>query len=419
MIKDKLWKFARNRFKKKLGDTLCLAKWTQTNIYLATGKTHSCHHPNPHTIPVEEIEQDPSALHNTCYKIKQRQKMLDGEKPSECDYCWRVEETGGLSDRVTKSFTNWSRPFYNEILNQGAKGSAPKYLEVSFDNTCNLKCSYCGPSFSSKWVEELDRFGPWPNHHSGHNVIPNREDNPYVNAFWKWWPDLYKKLHTFRITGGEPLLSKNTYKVFDKLKHNPNKKMALGINTNLSVPQEILDKFISSVKDVKVKSLTIHTSCDTHGVAAEYARNGFDYKQWIKNCERILTEIPEVNLNIMVTYNVFSVTTFELFLKDVVELRNKFKKVGVSISYLRYPEQLAVWVLPQSFGTYIKTQIEFMKNNKFKATEINQLERILPLLEENKDRSKLQQQFIEFVNEHDKRRNTNFLESFPEMSSIV
>jgi hypothetical protein len=195
--------------------------------------------------------------------------------------------------------------------------------------------------------------------------------------------------------------------------------MALGINTNLSVPQEILDKFISSIKDVKVKSLTIHTSCDTHGVAAEYARNGFDYKQWIKNCERILTEIPEVNLNIMVTYNVFSVTTFELFLKDIVELRNKFKKVGVSISYLRYPEQLAVWVLPQSFGTYIKTQIEFMKNNKFKATEINQLERILPLLEENKNRSKLQQQFIEFVNEHDKRRNTNFLESFPEMSSIV
>ena len=35
------------------------------------------------------------------------------------------------------------------------------------------------------------------------------EHNPYVEAFWRWWPDLYRDLHTFRITGGEPLLSKN------------------------------------------------------------------------------------------------------------------------------------------------------------------------------------------------------------------
>ena len=60
-----------------------------------------------------------------------------------------------------------------------------------------------------------------------------------------------------------------------------------------------------------------------------------------------------------------------------------------------------------------------MKKNNFKTTEINQLERILPLLEENKDRSKLHKQFIEFVNEHDRRRNTNFVESFPEMKSMI
>ena len=38
--------------------------------------------------------------------------------------------------------------------------------------------------------------------------IPQRDPNPYVDAFWKWWPELYRDLHTFRITGGEPLLVK-------------------------------------------------------------------------------------------------------------------------------------------------------------------------------------------------------------------
>ena len=41
------------------------------------------------------------------------------------------------------------------------------------------------------------------------------DHNPYVEAFWEWWPDLYKDLHTFRITGGEPLLSKDTFKVLE------------------------------------------------------------------------------------------------------------------------------------------------------------------------------------------------------------
>lgn len=410
-----MWKFLRNRYKKKLGNSLCLAKWTQSNIYLAAGTTHSCHHPLPHKIPLEEIQLDPSALHNTCYKKKQQQMMLDGDRPSECDYCWRVEDTGGISDRLTKSFTSWSRPFYNQIKQNDL--DTPKYLEVSFDNTCNLKCSYCGPAYSSKWAEELKQFGAWPNHHQGFDNILAREENPYIDAFWRWWPDLYVKLHTFRITGGEPLLSKHTYKVLDKLIESPNKKLTLGINTNLCVPDDILDKFLEKIKRVKVKKLVVHTSCDTFGKAAEYARHGFDYYKWYKNCERIKRELPYAEIDIMVTYNIFSVTTFDMFLYDVVKLKQtawyKRNKVKVSIGYLRNPEQLSIWVLPETFSYYIRKQLEIMRNHNFTKTEVNQLERLLPLLKQGND--ELKQQFKEFVDEHDRRRGTNFLESIPSM----
>ena len=54
------------------GRGFCLAKWTQVTMHLGTGMTHSCHHPTPHKIPLEEIEVNPSALHNTLFKKQQR-----------------------------------------------------------------------------------------------------------------------------------------------------------------------------------------------------------------------------------------------------------------------------------------------------------------------------------------------------------
>ena len=48
-----------------VGCGFCLAKWTQVTMHLHNGTTHSCHHPKPHKIPLDEILADPTALHNT------------------------------------------------------------------------------------------------------------------------------------------------------------------------------------------------------------------------------------------------------------------------------------------------------------------------------------------------------------------
>jgi|APGre2960657373_1045057.scaffolds.fasta_scaffold23640_2 organic radical activating enzyme len=422
-----MWKWFRLQHKKKLdtiSPSLCLAKWTQSNIYLGSGMTHSCHHPGPHHIPVDEIKIDVSALHNTKYKKQQRQLMLEGIRPTECDYCWKVEDSSNsLSDRITKSFTNWSRPFFKEILTQGANGSNPKYLEISFDNVCNLKCSYCGPTNSSKWMDEINRYGPWPddstNHYQQTYIIPNREHNPYIDAFWQWWPDLYPSLHTFRITGGEPLLSKNTFKVLDYIISNPNTNLELSINSNLMADCHVLDKFISKAKQLKVKKLTIHTSCEAYSHAAEYARNGLQYDTWLDNCYKILNSIPDVKLDIMATYNAFSVTTYELFLKDINTLKGRkwFSRVSLSTSYLRNPNFLSIWVLPKTYSDYINSQIVYMKRNRFTANEINELERILELFVTTEQTNLTE--FLKFVNEHDRRRQTSFIKTFPEMQDLI
>ncbi len=110
--------------------------------------------------------------------------------------------------------------------------------------------------------------------------IHHKDHNPYVEAFWKWWPDLYRDLHTFRITGGEPLLSPDTWKILDYIidHPNPNKKLNLAINSNLGIPDNLIDKFIEKVKRIedegRVNEFIVFTSVDAWGAQAEYIRNG-------------------------------------------------------------------------------------------------------------------------------------------------
>ena len=91
----------------EISPTFCMAKWHHTTIYLQTGETHSCYHPRPHKIPLEEIVTDPSALHNTIQKKTERLEMLNGGKPSGCQYCWNIEAMGEdyVSDRKERNST--------------------------------------------------------------------------------------------------------------------------------------------------------------------------------------------------------------------------------------------------------------------------------------------------------------------------
>ena len=132
--------------------SFCAAKWYNVSVWLGNGRTASCHHPLAHPVPKAELAADPSALHNTKFKKEQRKKMLEGERPKECGYCWKVEdETQGTeinSDRVyqTARYTEEEIEALKDI--PWDKNVDPKTLEICFDNLCNLACSYCNSEFS-------------------------------------------------------------------------------------------------------------------------------------------------------------------------------------------------------------------------------------------------------------------------------
>ena len=146
----------------KVGSGFCLAKWDQVTMHLHNGMTHSCHHPRPHKVSVEEVEKNYKAIHNDTEKLKQRACMLNGERPKPCNYCWKVEDANpdAISDRYLKS-SNLFEHRFDKIVESGLGADhTPEYVEVSFSNACNLKCTYCSQHFSSKWVAEQEANDP-------------------------------------------------------------------------------------------------------------------------------------------------------------------------------------------------------------------------------------------------------------------
>ena len=94
-----------------------------------------------------------------------------------------------------------------------------------------------------------------------------RSDSPYSRAFWKWWPDLYQNLEFFRITGGEPLLNSDTFKVLDYVIANPKPDLSLEINSNFCVHPKIFDRFIEKYKQISKNHeyFSAYTSCEANG----------------------------------------------------------------------------------------------------------------------------------------------------------
>jgi organic radical activating enzyme len=440
-----------------VGCGFCLAKWTQVTMHLHNGLTHSCHHPSPHKIPLREIERNPTALHNTRFKKSARREMLSNERPKECDYCWNVEDNSErFSDRVLKSSEPWSIVDFEKIKSSSFRDNFnPRYVEVSFSNTCNFKCSYCSPLFSSKWMEEVKQLGPYPTSDKfgrldvlkEENKIPylQSEHNPYVEAFWKWWPNLYRDLHTFRITGGEPLLSKDTWKVLDYIieEPNPNKKLNLSINTNLGIPDNLFNKFIEKIDKIisedRVNEFIVYTSCDTWGEQAEYIRNGLEFNKFWDNINIILEKLPKVTVVIMSTYNMFSPFGYNKLLEEVYKLKKEYANderywnhsIILDTAYLRYPKHQTVQLLDDTHKEIIRSNAEYAYYHSspvftkselgFTGVEINKIKRIYDWSISETDNEILNRErnnFVKFVDAHDKRRGTNFLKTFPELEDL-
>jgi organic radical activating enzyme len=422
-------------------ESFCAAKWYNATIWLGSGQTTSCHHPLPHAIDVSELSSNPKALHNTTKKKMEREQMQRGERPAGCEYCWKIEDMGrdAISDRVYKTVI-----YSDEDLEYARRTPAStdfdlQTLEIAFDRTCQFACSYCNPAFSSTWVNDIRKNGPYrdlvsdgrnhfthPHNHS--QLYKFGEANPYVDAFFQWWEsDLHRTLKELRITGGEPLMSGETWKLIEWFKTNKGKSQTrLAINSNLGTDVDI-DRLLEAIDGVTVD---LYTSNESIGSQSEYIRDGINFDDWANNVERLLDSGKFRGLHVMCTINALCLDSLDSFLEMVYNWKLEYGKdsINFSLNILRFPSFQSPLVFPDDIRTEYRVKLgEFYKAHKdtdvFHGFEINQLKRLIDYLDVAitphagaMEQPILQRDFKNFYTQYDQRRNKKFKETFPALA---
>jgi hypothetical protein len=212
----------------------------------------------------------------------------------------------------------------------------------------------------------------------------------------------------------------------------------------MNPPPEIFDKFLEKVKIImtekKLKNFKLFTSAEAHGKQAEYIRFGLNYDMWLDNIHKTFKTVPEIQFTIMSTYNFLSLTSYNKFLDDVLDIKNMYGKYDdirtpmlLDIPYLRFPNHQAVFIMEKDQIGIIYDQVTHMyKNLEYKnwygtankgffEHEADKLKRIYNIAKDNPENEWTnvnRKNFVVFVDEHDRRRGTNFLETFPELSGV-
>ena len=434
-------------FRQQVLDTksasFCAAKWYNATIWLGSGMSTSCHHPPAHKIDAEAIRTNPSAIHNTVEKKIDRLNMQLGNRPKGCEYCWKIEDMGrnAVSDRVYKSKI-YPLEALNEAYTQPHQDDVNlRTLEIAFDRTCQFACSYCNPAFSSTWVKDIQRNGAYEslvsdgrNHfthsHDSSQLYRFGETNPYTEAFFEWWEtDLHKTLQELRVTGGEPLMSGETWKLLDWFKENRGRSTTkLAINSNLGMDSTKLQEFIEKVKDIP--HLEIYTSMESVDNQAEYIRDGLDYDQWMHNVGELLEHDSIKAVHCMSTINALCLERLPNLLYQLLELKQMYgrERVNFTLNILRFPSFQSALILPPEIRTQDKDRLQDFwnrnQNNPYMHEhELNHIQRLIDYLDVVKtphsdtfDMPKLHNDFKQFFTQYDQRRGKNFTQTFARLA---
>jgi hypothetical protein len=117
-------------------------------------------------------------------------------------------------------------------------------------------------------------------------------------------------------------------------------------------------------------------------------------------------------------------------LEDMIKLIKEFrsptnKAILIDMPYLRFPEHQTIFIMEPEHLHYIEEQIKVIEeqvpDKVLSEIELERIKRIYTVAQSSQDEWQLnnnRKDFILFVNEHDKRRNTNFVQTFPEYKDL-
>lgn len=387
-----------------INDAFCIAPWMHMHVE-PDGDVQLCCASNwkhEHQRSLGNLnEHSPEEIWNNSQYRMVRKNMLEGRKiPQYCSPCYD-REAGAINQTERQRF---NREFANTFdlvpttLGDGTLDTLKlKYLDIRFNNLCNLKCRTCGPDWSTSWANEMGIEKPLL----------------YNNTWRKLLPYL-DQLEKVYFAGGEPLMTPEHYDFLEQLVEiNPNIELLYTSNfSRLSLKnRHVLDYW------PKFKLVSAIASIDHYGEHAAYVRTGSDYNTIVKNIKE-LQSAGHRNIQPAVTsvYSIYNATrlgdfVIRLFEDGVIQTIDQ-----IVFNILVNPDYQMATIMPES-------ALEFAVANTQKGIDYlishghnpQKLQSAIDWLTSNWNYDKIKfNKFVEYNLDLDTKRSTDFYTMYPE-----
>jgi sulfatase maturation enzyme AslB (radical SAM superfamily) len=262
--------------------------------------------------------------------VGRQQSILNGTPIPSCQGCYDLEQ-GKKSFDIISDRIFYIRELKQVPLTTYQLGHHDLHtIDVRWTNLCNFACVYCGPSFSSRWADEL----------STAMVRPTRAQ---VDEFKKYIFDHAATLRHVYMAGGEPLLMKENLELLALLK-KVNPDVNLRVNTNLSKTDTQVFEAICEFKNV-------HWTISVESLAQEfeYIRFGGRWTDFLDNLHAIKQLEHKISFNMLwFLLNYDSIFDCVDYLKQIGFHNNSFVIGALLGQEAQGPEYLNIRNLPEN-----------------------------------------------------------------------
>ena len=415
----------------KVTDPQCQLKWNWSTLWLNDGTTNSCH--RCLKVPLDPDNFD--NFHNLPHKIKEREIMLSGKWPTvenggsgHCNHCKKVEDFGGTSDRVNMfKVPNQTPP----ELYKDPKSTfvTPRILELFLNDTCNMKCTYCGPRDSSQWKSELKKYGaltdPDGNPSTTHaptskGMFKSKDQRALMDKTKDWLLRNAYKLSRLHLLGGETFYQSELDEILDTLEKVKATDLELNIVSNLMIKEErfrsVIERIRKLVKDRRIGRFDLTASIDGWGPEAEYARTGLKCDHFEKLFSYAVDQ-KWMTLHCNLTVTAMTVRSIPHLVNKVIEYRKKNSKISLRAGALTGTPILH----PSTFGSKMWTEdLEkilsiWPKETLQDRNQMQEFKSIFDSIPTEMPDEKMLRYFKHFLDQLDKRRNTNWRKVLPHL----
>jgi organic radical activating enzyme len=367
------------------------------------------------------------------HKIKERELMLSGKWPTienggsgHCNHCKKVEDGGGISDRINMLQQPNQVPPEMES-DPTATFVTPRILEIFMNDTCNLKCVYCGPQESSKWKNELKKHGAMiePNGDPIKGLDPessslsvNKDQRFFLEKTKDWLLRNAHSLSRLHLLGGETFYQKELDEILETLENTQARNLELNIVSNLMVKEErfvsVIERIKKMLQDRKIGRFDLSASIDGWGAEAEYARTGLKCDHFEKLFSYAVNQ-KWMRLHVNLTVTAMTVRAMPDLINKVIEYRKQNPKITIRAGAVTGSPYLHVSAFGRNFW---EDDLENILSvwPKERQDDIDQMEEIkgqfLSIKNEMPEPT-LVRYFKHYLDQLDKRRNTNWREVLP------